>query len=289
MRKNALVLCCVTCVFGAFGAFFRWLQDLTGFEADTGLYISGNIWSTALIIACAACAAVLLVMTQGLRTRSGTVLPEDYAAALGGTTGFYKPGAFVLAGVMAAGSVLLLFSAGGDSYPVFQVVLSVLGLLGAAGFLLMTSATWRKRQPPLNCLGATLLVALFCFWLVVSYRENATSPVVWAYAMEILAVACALLAFYFVAGVPFGRPKPITAIFFCQFAAFLCIVTLPDSRHTGAQIMLIASAGMLLFFSWMMVTNLRPAESAPSSVPEADAAPAAPGPDAQAASGDARP
>ncbi|NCB51480.1 MAG: hypothetical protein EOM54_06310 [Clostridia bacterium] len=260
MRKNSLVICCVTCVFGAFGAFFRWLQDLTGFEEDTGLYISGNIWSRALIVACVGAALALFVMVLDLKKKKLS-LPEEYSAAMGGTTVLYRPAYIGLASLMAAGSIILIFSAFKDAYPVLQVSLSLMGLLAAAGFTLMTSATRRRRDPPLNCFGATLIIALFCFWLIVSYRENAVGPVVWSYAIEILALACTLVAFYYIASVPFGRPKPFSAIFFSQFGAFLCIVALPDDRWTGQKIMLAAAAGMLLFLSYALIANLRPREN----------------------------
>jgi hypothetical protein len=261
MRNTSLVTCCITCVFGAFGAFFRWLLDLTGFEKDTGLYISGNIWSYALVAACIGVAAVLLVMVLDLKMKKKLTLPEDYSAALGGSTPLYRPFYIGLAAMMAIGSLMLVFSASKDAYPILQFLLAVLGVLAAVGFILVAAATHRKRQPPLNCLGSTLLIILFCFWLIVSYRENAASPVVWGYAMEVLALACALIAFYYIASVPFGKPKPFSAIFFSQLGAFLCLVTLPDGRCTGQQIMLISTAGMLLFLSWMLIANLRPKEN----------------------------
>jgi hypothetical protein len=251
-------MCCVSCVFGAFGAFLRWLQDLTGFEADTGLYISGNIWSRAIVVACIGVAAVLLIMVLDLKRKKKLVLPEDYAAAMGGATIYFRPAYSILGALMAVGALMLFFSAAKDTYPALQDILALLGLAAALGFVLMTSAARRRRDPPLNCFGVTLIIALYCFWLVVSYRENAVNPAVWGYAMEILALACALLAFYYIASVPFGSAKPYAAIFFSQLGAFLCIVTFPDSRWLGQQIMFVATAGMLLFLSWMLIANLRP-------------------------------
>lgn len=264
MRKNALIICCVTCVFGAFGAFFRWLLDLTGFEAETGLYIAGNIWSYALLAACGGIAVVLFAIVLNMKRNGRTVLPTDYAAALGGTTAVFRPLYTLLSIIMALGALMLFFTASADLYPAFQYVLALLGIAGAGGFLLMMSAATRRRDPPLNCFGATLLIILYCFWLIVSYRENAATPVVWGYAMELLAIACSLVAFYYVAGIPFGRPKPFAAVYFCQLGAFLCIVTLPDNRLTGQRVMLIATAFMLLLLSWLITANLR----APADKPD---------------------
>jgi hypothetical protein len=263
MRKKSLVLCCVSCVFGAFGAFFRWLQDMTAFETDSGLYISGNLWGRAVVAACIGVAAVLFFMVLAMKRKEKLAAPADYAAALGGKTLLYRPAYILLAAVMAIGSLMLLFSASRDTYPGFQVILALMGVLSAAGFALMASATYGRREPPLNCLGATLIIAMYCFWLIMSYRENAVNPAVWGYAMEVLALSCALVAFYYIASIPFGRPKPFHAIFFSHLAAFLCIVTLPDDRWAGQQIMLIATAGMLLFFSLMLISNMVPETEEP--------------------------
>lgn len=263
MRKNALIISCITCVFGAFGAFFRWLLDLTAFEAESGLYIPGNIWSKALVITCLGCAAALLAAVMKLKKKDGLALSEDYSAAMCGSTVAFKPIYIFISALMAAGGVLLALSAGENRYSVFQLILAVLGILAAVGFWLMMSAAKRRRDPPLNCFGATLIILLYCFWLIVSYRENTASPVIWSYAMELLAISGALAASYFIAGVPFGRQKPFVTIFFCQFAAFLCITTLPDKRATGQQIMLIATAVMLVFVSWILISNLRVPQAEP--------------------------
>lgn len=262
MRKNALVICCVTCVFGAFGAFFRWLMDLTGFEADTGLYISGTVWSWAVLLEAAAFFIVLLIIVLGLKRRTGAALPAEYADAMGGTTAVFRPMYILLTVLLAGGALALLISAGEDAYPTFQRLLALLGVLGAVGFLLMMTAAERQSRSVRACLGATLLIVFYCFWLIVSYRENAASSVVWGYAPEILALAAALVAVYYVAGVPFGRPKPFAAVFFSQLAAFLCILTLPDDRATGQRVMIVATAGLLLFFSWLVVEHLEKPVSA---------------------------
>lgn len=267
MRKNALVICCVTCVCAAFGAFFRWLQNMTAFEEETGLYISGSPWSMALVGMTLLVAAALLIILLTTRKHDGrTELPHDYADAMRGTTALYKPAYILLAAMLFSGSVLNFLSAGKDMYPVFQYILSLCGLLGFAGFLILGSAPEKNTEPNLICLGASLLILLYCFWLVVSYREHGSSPVVWGYAMEILALACSLMAFYYLAGVAFGRRKPVTSVFFAQMASYLCIVTLPDERVLGQRIMLAATAGMLLFLSWMVLSNLR--EPAPPETPE---------------------
>lgn len=94
---------------------------------------------------------------------------------------------------------------------------------------------------------------------------------VWSYAPEILAIACSLLSFYYVAGHAYGRGKPFATIFFCNFGAFLCFVTLPDERLIAQQIMFFGIAGMQLFLSWMLVSGLRRREEIFARFPNAPA------------------
>ena len=95
---------------------------------------------------------------------------------------------------------------------------------------------------------------------MVSYRQDAATSVVWNYAPEIIALASSLLAFYYVAGHAYGRPRPFAAIFFCEFGSFSCFVTLPDGRLLALQIMFFAVAVMQLYFGLLITRNLRPAE-----------------------------
>ena len=112
--------------------------------------------------------------------------------------------------------------------------------------------------------GVSMPMVLLVFWLIVSYKVNIINPTISAYAVEILALCAALIAFYELAGFAYGRPKAVKSIFWSQFAAFLCITALPDDRAGAQQLMLVAIAGMLLFQSYLTASNIRPAVSGPA-------------------------
>ncbi len=258
MRKNSLVICCVTCVFSAFGAFFRWLQNMTAFEAETELYISGNVWGAAIVLLTIILAAAMAVLVLSLKDRQNLTARESFADTMGGSTALYKPFYILLSLVMAAGAFMVLLSAGRDLYPMLQRALAAMGIVGAAGFAVMCASTGHSFDTTMPCVGAAMWVAFHCFWLIVGYREIASSPVIWSYAPEILALVLSLLAAYYTAGFAFGKLRPLTAIYVCQVAAYFCILTLTDERSTGHQLLFIAAAGMALFQSWMMISNLAP-------------------------------
>ena len=117
-------------------------------------------------------------------------------------------------------------------------------------------------------------MAFCCFWLVVSYRQDAATAVVWRYGPEISAIACSLLAFITWPGTPSAARGPIRPCFFCACGAFLCFTALPDSRLMALQLLLAGSALMQLFFLASLAANLR---RAPEAVPrEAEEEPDAP-------------
>lgn len=282
MRKLALTLTCTTCVYSAFGIFSRWLQNMTAFE-ENGLYISGSLWGIVLTILCIAAAGTMFGFARYYKKNLGLTCAPDPGVAFAGSGLLHKIIYLVIALIMAAGSVMLLITAGDAEAPLgmdfsgLLRILALLGLLTAGGFLGIAGGANGKETPDGSprqagfCLAATLPIAFCCFWLIVSYRQDAVTSVVWSYAPEILAIACSLLSFYYVAGHAYGRGKPFATIFFCNFGAFLCFVTLPDERLIAQQIMFFGIAGMQLFLSWVLVSGLRRREEIFARFPNAPA------------------
>lgn len=282
MRKLALTMTCTTCVYSAFGIFSRWLQNMTAFE-ENGLYISGSLWGIVLTILCIAAAGTMFGFARYYKKNLGLTCAPDPGVAFAGSGLLHKIIYLVIALIMAAGSVMLLITAGDAEAPLgmdfsgLLRILALLGLLTAGGFLGIAGGASGKETPDGSprqagfCLATTLPIAFCCFWLIVSYRQDAVTSVVWSYAPEILAIACSLLSFYYVAGHAYGRGKPFATIFFCNFGAFLCFVTLPDERLIAQQIMFFGIAGMQLFLSWMLVSGLRRREEIFARFPNAPA------------------
>ena len=255
---------------------------MTAFE-ENGLYISGSLWGIVLTILCIAAAGTMFGFARYYKKNLGLTCAPDPGVAFAGSGLLHKIIYLVIALIMAAGSVMLLITAGDAEAPLgmdfsgLLRILALLGLLTAGGFLGIAGGANGKETPDGSprqagfCLAATLPIAFCCFWLIVSYRQDAVTSVVWSYAPEILAIACSLLSFYYVAGHAYGRGKPFATIFFCNFGAFLCFVTLPDERLIAQQIMFFGIAGMQLFLSWMLVSGLRRREEIFARFPNAPA------------------
>ena len=195
--------------------------------------------------------------------------------------------------MLALGGLWLLLSSGALSEPGLQRVLAVLAVVTGVVFarqmlapgerendagalvgvsmpifwlalMLVLQFSVKMNLLPVMGMGVSMPMVLLVFWLIVSYKVNIINPTISAYAVEILALCAALIAFYELAGFAYGRPKAVKSIFWSQFAAFLCITALPDDRAGAQQLMLVAIAGMLLFQSYLTASNIRPAVSGPA-------------------------
>lgn len=269
MRKKALTICCCTCVLAAFGAFFRWLQNQVSFEKDTGLAVPGSAWPYLVAAWIAVAAVVLGVQCLRLKNQQRMHQPETFAEVFGAPSRIAWIAACVFGGVMALGGIILLVSV-----PVQELQRPLLRILAVAAIAVGVTFPMQLRgaaaQEPSTgtVVIAALPILLFAFWLIVSYKMNIVNPTISAYAVEVLALCAATIGFYQIAGFAFGRPKAVRSVFWCQFAAFLCLMTLSDSRYMGAQCMFAAAAGMLLLQSWLVIVGTRPMSEMP--VPEAE-------------------
>ena len=259
MYKKPLEICCYVAGAGAFGVFFRWLQDQLAFD-ENGLNEKSffNFLVPALVIA-----AVFLFRSfiKGMQRRQ-VAPPEDFCRAL------YNPGKLYtilrwLAGVvMIAGAVLLMMSTEADSHAEMIRVLCALAAASGLAFpLVLGQANYDSfGHQGLVRFGMTLPVLMYALWLVLSYVQNQLNSVPWSYAVEMFAIICAMIGFFRVSSFAFHVEKGYEALFFAMLGSSTCIMALADERYMGMQLILLASAGMLLLYVWILVRNLAPVQ-----------------------------
>lgn len=170
-------------------------------------------------------------------------------------------------------ALIILISTRNDELYKLYTTLAVLAFLTGLSFPLTCSCARKRYSPAMVSFFMALPVLMFCFWLILSYKVHATTPIVWKYAIEILALCFAAVAFYYTAGYAFGRVKVKTTLVAAMMGAFMCIMTISDSRSFGLELLFVGSAGMLLLETWMIVNNSaeptdeengEPAEKAPA-------------------------
>ena len=256
MQKKPLEVTCYVAGAGAFGVFFRWLQDQLAFD-EAGLNEKSvfNLLVPVLVIA----AALLFQRFLSDMKERRLCAPDDFCEAL------YNPGRLFTAArwtaglIMIAGAGLLLISSEADPNAGMIRVLCLLAALSGLAFPLVLGAANYEflAHERLARLGMMLPVLMYALWLVLSYIQNAYNSVPWSFAVEIAAIIAAMMAFFRVAGFAFRVPDGHRALFAVMMGAAMCILTLADERYMGMQLILLASAGMLILYEWILVRNLK--------------------------------
>lgn len=256
MQKNAITMCSYVFCVAAFSGFFRWIQNQAAFELETGLMISGSIWTKLTVVA-------LLLSVGGIFFMVRRLWYRDYYPAqtmeevIHGNEYWVNKIAKILAGIMILGSVVLYLMAQYHLYHSLLRALALLGIATAWAFVKLSEAPVEKKSPNMLSVLAAIPVILYCLWLVVSYRSNAAVPSVWKYGLEILALCASVLGMFYTAGYAFDYPKPYEALAWLMTGALLSLVTLTDGRLIGLQIMLLAGAGMQLYLAWMIISSMK--------------------------------
>ena len=254
MQKYALRMCVGSGVLAAFGAFLRWLQNQASFVKDTGLAVRGSIWPYVVALWLVVAAVYLMVVITRMDRREHARLPKTFAEAFRPDTVLIPALSLLFGLVMMLGGAMLLLRT-----PLSEPQRGLLVILG--GVAVLTGLSYPvyllragEDEPPstLRAVLASLPIALFAFWLIVSYKMHIVNPTVSAYALEIVTIAAAVVGFFRLAGFAFESPKPMRAVFWGSYGAFLCLMSMADSHYLGARLMLIASAGMLLLQVWQI-------------------------------------
>ena len=269
MYKKPLEISCYVAGAGAFGVFFRWLQDQLAFD-ENGLNERSvfNLLVPAMVIASA------LVFWHFIRAMQDRRIapPNDFCKAL------YNPGKLFTilrwaAGlVMIAGAVVLMMTTETDpNVNMIRVVCLLAALSGLAFPLVLGQANYDSfAHESLVRLGSMLPVLMYAVWLVLSYVQNQLNSVEWSFAVELVTLMFAMMGFFRVGCFAFHVEKQYNALFSAMMGTMMCIMALADERYMGMQMILLASAGMLLLYVWILVRNLEKLPQKKIDDPEVD-------------------
>jgi len=255
MNKKSLEISCYVAGAGAFGVFFRWLQDQLAFD-EAGLN-ERSVFNLLVPVMIIASALVFARFVNNWKVRH-IAPPDDFCRAL------YNPGKLFLilrwaaALVMMAGAVLLMMTSEADPHADFIRILCLLAFLSGLAFpFVLAQANFDSfGHRALVRLAMLMPVLLYALWLVLSYMQNALNSVAWSFAMEIITLICAIAGFFRVSSFAFHVSAGYKALFSAMMGTAMCIMSLADERYMGMQLILLSSAGMLLLYVWILVRNL---------------------------------
>lgn len=254
MRKKPLEICLYVAGAGAFGVFLRWLENNLAFN-ELGLADpSAFHWMLiAFLVAC------VLVFRSFLRQmdRQDLALPGDFARALGDQAQLFRILSIAAGAIMVLGGLLLFSKSEIDKYPGMLRILAALAVLSGAAFPLVMAETVREtpRRTPL-CALMLLPMFLYALWLILSYRGNAINSVPLGYGLDVLTAIVCMAGYFYMAGFAFDTPVTWLRLFFAMFSGSLAIMSLADERYLGMEMILLATAGQMLLYTWIMVQNL---------------------------------
>ena len=272
MQKRSLEICCYVVGAGAFGVFFRWLQDQMAFD-DAGLAEKSvfNFLVPLMLLG----AAIIFIRFVNAAQDDKLYVPKEFCEAL------FNPGKLFtilrwLAGlIMCAGAALLIIDSETDKNVDLLRGLAMLGFLTGLSFpALLGEANYEQvEHQGLIRLYALIPILLFSTWLIISYKQNAYNSVVWDYAIEIATICVALLAFFRVAGFAYNVVDSRKCLVNIMMGATMCIMSLADERYMGMQLMLLSAALMLLMYTWIIFMNMKKKKPRPKDAEPEDEQP----------------
>lgn len=256
MQKRSLEVTCYVIGAGAFGVFFRWLQDMLAFD-DAGLAEKSAFnFIVPLVLLGAA-----FVFNRFIKRAQDEKLyvPREFCEALFNPGRLFGVMRWLAGGITCAGAVLLMISSETDKNVEMLRALAAAGFFTGLSFpLLLGQANYDEVEHlSLVRLYATIPIAFFAIWLIVSYKENAYNSVVWNYVIEIATICVTMLAFFRVAGFAYSVVDSRKTLFTVMMGAMMCIMSLADERYMGEQIMLAGSAAMLVLYNWILFMNMK--------------------------------
>lgn len=235
--KNTTALTALSAAGGAAAFLLRLAQERTGFSPDTGLPIPGNLLARLLPVLLIILATALFLLVRRLPSSHPEPRPFQDVFSVQGAITPLACGVALLALSGAAEVRSVLFgstnSAPGGILPSTAVLIS--GTLIALSALCLLPAVLsasagrrshsRRAAPPtLLLLAPTALV----FRLVLDYRARSANPALGAYALELLAIGFAALAFFHLASFAFGDGSMQVFSFLAGGTVVLCAAALAD-------------------------------------------------------------
>ena len=254
MQSEAYKITGFTAVVSALGFLLRWLQNMQIMEPDTGLATPGKGISFVVAGLIVLMAVVLGALTFGRKNYTAPVEPEK---ALAGKTFLYTALGILPAVLYAAAGAVMLLGAWPESQEGAFRVCGGAALAAAAGTVLVAGGIRASEKAPQRRIGSVLLILFGGLWLIAEYKSAAADPVIWRFAVDILAICAALLAWYYVAGYFYGEPSPRMAVFFCGMGAFLCVMSAVDEHTLGESLCFAAAALQLFIWGYALTANFR--------------------------------
>jgi len=197
----------------------------------------------------------------------------DYCEALFNPGRLFTAARWIAGAVMAVGALVLFIAAETDVDSELLRILAILAFCSGVTYPVVLGAANYEELAHVSMLRFFMLlpVLTYSLWLIISYKQNSYNSVPWAYAIEMLSIIVAILAYFRVMGFAYFVPDGKKCLFSVMMCAMLSIMNLADSRYFGMQMIIMGSAIQMALYNWVLIMNLKkrerkkPAEDEPDT------------------------
>lgn len=262
--KQRLTVPALSAALGLAGFLLRLLQNRTGFEADTGLPIPGNVPSILLPILLLAAVVLLLVAARALPKG-----PQSFPAPLREkqpllltvlVLGVFLMAASGIWSILSASSAASMQYLTADGLMLMEVptvsgtsarLMGLLAIVTAVSAFPAVAAVCREGISPLPVLAAPVCLLAR---LVLAYRVHSVDPVLADYYPELLSLILLILAFYRLSGFAASCGSLRFYSVYAGLTAVLSLTLLADGI-TPAALLALGGAALLLGFQLLLSAN----------------------------------
>ena len=230
---------------GAAGFALRLVQNRSGFEAETGLAIPGNIGGVALPVLLAVLTAAIGILSWKTPKKaaedgafSAFFPAKDAAGLMLPVMGIFLMG---ISGLLD-GALGLAILPGVLFAPRVHLLLGAFALVSAVGLFTGLTAC-RHAGADFQTTVLLAVPVMLVVRLVLTYRVSSTDPALEAYYIELLAQVLLTVAFFHLAGFAFGDGRPRRFVLTAAMAAVLAMTAAAD---LGSHITLVSSLALYL-------------------------------------------
>lgn len=221
MRKKMILTPIVVFLAGIIGAFLRNKEVNTIFDPETGLAERFAAVSVLLIVLTAA--VILISVLYSILAEKKGAFSVDAQRPFPIRSKLTVTVLTIIGVVVILGSVYNYLIDYNETV-IFRAGFAILGIFTGAAIISDASAAFKSDERKMGFLMC-IATLFMCWWLIMTYKENNSNPVLLEYCYECLGIIAATLSFYYATGSIYGKILPKRTVVTHLLGIYFCMVT----------------------------------------------------------------
>ena len=235
MRRFAFVMPFIALILGIGALFLRYTEINTVFDATTGLPEQNAL--VTLILIGVSVVVILMAVIFGIVVAKKYDANTEYTRAFS-PSGLLYLGVFFILGLGLIAAAVMYYLDQREVMVLLDMFFAAFAVLTGVSLIFLARSAYKGRGGSELCVFGVIPVFFMCIWLILTYKQHASDPVILDYAYECVAASAAALSFYFGAGYIFKKPKPGKTVFSYLLTIFFCTLVLADDMLLPVKIFL---------------------------------------------------